>query len=124
MRRLSWPSILAWLVAAFFLVGAIGNAFPSEGIAADYARWGYPDWFHYVTALLELAAALLLAYRPTRLAGAGVGSLVMLAAAATTLFHGEASHAIAPLVVLGLTVLVGVLERRRSDQATPAGSRS
>ena len=33
----SWKSILAYLLAAFFLVGAIGNTFVSEEIAADYA---------------------------------------------------------------------------------------
>lgn len=114
MRRLPWASILAWLVAAFFLVGAIGNAFPSEQIAADYARWGYPDRFHYLTALLELATAALIVYRPTRLYGVRLGSLVMLAALGTLVWYGEYSHAIAPLVVLALTMTVALLGKRHA----------
>ncbi|WP_424140313.1 hypothetical protein [Roseomonas chloroacetimidivorans] len=46
MPRLPWRDILAWLLAAFFLVGSIGSAFVSAEIAADYERWGYPNWFH------------------------------------------------------------------------------
>jgi len=62
----SWKSILAYLLAAFFLVGAIGNTFVSEEIAADYARWGYPDGFHFVTAAFELGVAGLLPFKRTR----------------------------------------------------------
>lgn len=57
---------LAWLLAAFFLFGAYGNTFLSEENAAAYAAWGYPGWFHYVTAALELTAALLLLRAITR----------------------------------------------------------
>lgn len=110
MRNLPWKSILAWLLAAFFVVGGIGNIFASDAILSDYQRWGYPGWFHYVTGVAELSSALLIAYRPTRLVGAALASAVMLAAAGTVLSHGEFSHAIAPLVVLGVALVVGVLE--------------
>jgi len=109
MRNLPWKSVLAWLLAAFFVVGGIGNIFASEAIQSDYARWGYPGWFHYITGFLELIAAALIAYRPTRLFGAGLASLVMLAAAFTVLSHGEFSHAVAPLVVLAVALAVGLL---------------
>lgn len=112
MRNLPWTSILAWLLVAFFIVGGIGNFFVSPEIAADYRRWGYPDWFHYLTGALELTAAALIAYRPTRFWGAGLASGVMVAAALTVLWHGELTHAIAPLIVLAVALTVGFLIRK------------
>lgn len=112
MPELNWQSILRWLLAAFFVFGGFGNIFASGVILADYARWGYPDWFHYVTGLLELSVAALLIVWPRRLYGSILGSLVMLAAAGTVILHGEYSHAIAPLVVFGFCLLVGWLTAR------------
>lgn len=105
---MSWRAVLAYLLAVFFLVGGIGNIFVSEQIAADYARWGYPDGFHYLTGILELTAAILLVFSVTlRLWGAALGAVVMVAASATLLFHGEYAHVLAPLVVLSVSVAVG-----------------
>ncbi|WP_433933623.1 DoxX family protein [Brevundimonas diminuta] len=107
-------SMLAWLLAAFFLFGAYGNAFISEENAA-YAAWGYPDWFHYVTAILELAAGLLLIRAISRPYGAGLGALVMAAASLTTLLNADYDHAVAPGIVLfvSLAVLALSLAARR-----------
>lgn len=112
MRNLPWKLILAWLLAAFFVFGGIGNIFASESILTDYQRWGYPSWFHYITGVLELAAAALIAMRSTKLAGAALASLVMLAAAGTVLAHGELTHAIVPLLVLCVALTMGFLEWR------------
>ena len=106
-------SILAWLLAAFFLFGAYGNALISEENAAAYAAWGYPGWFHYITAILELAAGLLLIRTATRPLGAGLGAIVMAAATLTTLLNVDYGHSVAPsivllvsLIVLGLSLIV------------------
>lgn len=99
-------STLAWLLAAFFLFGAYGNTLLSEENAAAYAAWGYPDWFHYITAILELAAAILLIRAATRPYGAGLGALVMAAAVLTTLVNADYGHAVAPSVVLAVSLLV------------------
>ncbi|AEM40585.1 DoxX family protein [Ketogulonicigenium vulgare] len=106
MRNIFWKSILAWLLAAFFFVGGIGNILASDAIQADYARWGYPFWFHYLTGTLELIAGALLISLRTRKLGSGLAAVVMCGAAATVLAHGEFTHAIAPLVVLSLSVFV------------------
>lgn len=95
----------AWLLAAFFAVGAFANLLASQQTREDYQSWGYPGWFHYVTGLLEATAAVLLALSATRLAGSLLGAAVMASAAATLLIHAEYSHALAPLTVL---VLVGI----------------
>jgi len=124
MRNISWTSVLAWSLAAFFVVGGIGNIFASDAIRADYLRWGYPTWFHYVTGILELAAAGLIAWRPTRLFGAGLASLVMIGAAGTVLKNGEVSHAIAPLIVLMVALTVGITTLRSRNALLSGGPMS
>lgn len=107
VANFSWKAFLAFLLAAFFLVGSVGNIILPPEVAADYARWGYPSWFHYVTGWLELIAAILLAIKALRFWGAALGSAVMVGAAGTVLLHGEFTHAVAPLVVLAISIVVG-----------------
>jgi hypothetical protein len=102
MFHLAWTDILAWALAAFFTLGGVINLLAPGSTAAEYKRWGYPDWFHFVTGALELATAVLLAMTVTRLWGAGLGGAVMVAAAATVVYHREYVHAVPPIVVLML----------------------
>lgn len=110
MRNLTWSHLLAWVLAAFFFVGGLGNIFASEAILADYARWSYPDWFHYVTGALEIftAALILLARR----AGLALAAMIMASAVATVLWHGEFIHAVPGAVVLALILLTTIGARR------------
>ncbi len=96
---------IALLLALFFLFGAYGNFFLSEENAKNYAAWGYPQWFHYITALLEFTVFMLLLNRPSRAFGALLGSLVMTAALLTTLIHADYDHAIAPAIVLMISLI-------------------
>src|SRR5258708_588801 len=107
MSEFSWRSILAWALAAFFVFGGAVNVAAPESVAADYRRWGYPDWFHLVTGGLELTTAVLLALTATRLLGAALGGVIMTAATATVAFHGEYTHAILPIAILTLAAVVG-----------------
>ncbi|MDG2527606.1 DoxX family protein [Caulobacter endophyticus] len=107
LQRPRWVPVLAWLLAGFFVFGAVGNLLAPPDIAASYRRWGYPDWFHFVTAILELAAAGLLAWRRARPVGAGLAASVMGAAVLTVLLHRDLGHLPPPLVVLALAALVG-----------------
>lgn len=97
--------VLVWALVLFFIAGGIGNLFPPDTVRADYARWGYPGWFHYVTGVMELVVAALIAHPATRLAGSILGCLIMGSAFVTLLLHGEYSHAIAPTVILALLFL-------------------
>lgn len=101
--------LLAWGLAVFFVVGAIGNGLAPANVRAEYARWGYPDWFHHITAALELLVAFLLVFVSTQLAGCALGAAVMLAAIVTLLRHKEYKHALLPTVVLLLLTLFGFL---------------
>lgn len=107
LQHARYKNYASWLLAAFFLIGAVANFNASEQVRSDYANWGYPDWFHYVTAALEFLTAVLLARGKTRLAGSALGAAVMLAAAMTLFMHGGYSHALVPLVVLTLVAING-----------------
>jgi len=106
MRNLSWRQILAWALAAFFVLGSSINIF-SEQAGVEYQSWGYPDWFHFVTGGLELSTAILLALAATRTLGVALGCAVMIAATITVLIHGEYAHAGLPLLVLASTAAIG-----------------
>ena len=119
MRKLSWKSLLAWALAAFFVVGCTINLLDPPATAAEYQGWGYPHWFHVVTGGMELATAVLLIAAATRLVGAAIGCLVMIGAAVTLIVHGAYAHAVLPLVILGLLVFVG-WAAFRTQSAVPA----
>ena len=113
MSKISWRQVLALALAAFFVVRSLSNIFAPGSIYEEYLRWGYPHWFHFVTASLELTTAVLLARPRTRLWGSALGCAVMLAALATVTLHGEYGHAVAPLVVATLSIVVGWIAWRK-----------
>ncbi|WP_084399149.1 DoxX family protein [Henriciella aquimarina] len=102
MENLSAELILAWLLAAFFVVGFVVNVPPTEKTRTMFREWGYPAWFHLVAAILELIVAGMLLFAVSRFAGAALGTLIMLAAFATLIRNKEFKHAIAPGVALVL----------------------
>jgi hypothetical protein len=120
MSKISWRQVLAWALAAFFVAGSLGNIFAARSIIEEYARWGYPTWFHFVTGSLELTTAALLVWAPTRLWGAALGCTVMCAALGTVIIHGEYGHAAPPLVVAGLAIVVGWVTWR--NRLSPVGA--
>ena len=83
MPDVTWQLVLVGLLVVFFVFGGVVNLYGPEAVTKDFARWGYPPYFHLVTGALEL-----------------------LAAAATLLFQREFTHMIPALVVVGLLVLV------------------
>ncbi|KFI24869.1 DoxX family protein [Paenirhodobacter enshiensis] len=97
------PTLLAWALSAFFVAGGLFNIIAPPMLAAEYAHWGYPSWFHYITGLCELSAAALMAFPPTRLPGGVLAMAVMAAAVITVLWHHQRTHAIAPGIVFVLT---------------------
>lgn len=117
MKALPWRHIFAGFLAAFFLLGGSMNIFASDAILADYHRWGYPGWFHYLTGALEWTTAVLIAIPRSRLLGSLLGCALMTSAAATVLLHGEYAHALAPLIVLTLVALNGGIAWRHAARA-------
>jgi hypothetical protein len=113
MFNISWRQALPFALAAFFVVGSISNIVAPRTIYEEYLAWGYPRWFHFVTGSLELTAACLLLHARSRLIGSALGCSVMLAALATVIIHGEYAHAVPPLVVATLSLVVGWMNWRR-----------
>jgi hypothetical protein len=113
LSKISWHQISALTLAAFFVVGSLSNIFAPASIYAEYLKWGYPRWFHFVTGSLELTTAVLLLRAQTRPWGAALGCAVMLAAFATVTLHGEYGHGVAPLVAAALSILVGWIAWRQ-----------
>lgn len=107
MSTISWRQVSALALAAFFVVGSLSNIFAPGSVYEEYLRWGYPHWFHFVTGLLELTTAVLLWRERTRLWGSVLGCTVMLAALATVTVHGEYGHAVPPVIVATLSIVVG-----------------
>lgn len=103
-------NVPAWLLAAFFAFGAYNNAFASALTLHSYETWGYPSFFNYVTASLELITAILLILPRYRLAGSALGALVMIGAIGTLVMNGSAAHALTAVVVLGGAAVVATLE--------------
>jgi xanthine/uracil permease len=100
-------STLSWALRAFFVLGFVINTFAVKLVGPEYQRWGFPDWFHFVTGGLELVVALLLPLAMTRLFGVALGAAVMVAAIATVIHHHEFHRAVPPFVVLVLLAIVG-----------------
>ena len=107
MSKIYWHRVSALALAAFFVVGSLSNIFAPGSIYEEYLRWGYPNWFHFVTGSLEFTTAVLLAQARTRLWGAVLGCAVMLAALATVALHGEYGHGVPPLIAATLSIAVG-----------------
>jgi hypothetical protein len=102
----SVETILVWLSAAAFLVGALVNASGNRKIRASFLLLGFPFWWCWVTAALELLTAALLVTAGTRYIGVALGACIMLAAIAAVVRIGNYRELPPPLVFLLL--LAGV----------------
>jgi DoxX-like family len=107
MSTISWVQALTLALCAFFVVGFFINTFAVEKVGPDYHRWGYPDWFHFVSGGLDLVVALLLPAIVTRPFGVALGSGIMLVAMVTVIYHREYRRAAPPFTVFALLAIVG-----------------
>lgn len=117
MSKISWRQVLPLVLATFFVVGSLSNIFAPGPIYEEYLKWGYPSWFHFLTGSLELTAAILLFRAPSRVLGSALGCTIMLAALATVITHSEYGHAVPPVVVATLSLLVGWISWRKRIHA-------
>jgi len=101
-------SIVAGL--AFLMSGGMKLTGP-EAMIANFQRWGYPGWFLYFIGAVEVGAAVLLVIPRLSAYAAAVLGGVMVGATITHLLHDPASHAAAPVILLGLLFVVGWARR-------------
>ena len=96
-----------WLLVAALAAAGVINAIGLPSGKSGFVRWGYPDWWCYLTGGLEMVAAVLIALPSGREAGLFLASMVIAAAILTVLFRRELSH----VVPLGIfVVLIGLVQ--------------
>jgi uncharacterized membrane protein YphA (DoxX/SURF4 family) len=97
---------ISYGIAALFAVGGgFMNLLPPQKFIDGYKRWGYPSWWHYVTAALMFTGSALLVSRETRTFGALLLAANTLAAIFTLIRHREFKATVAPGVLLLLALI-------------------
>jgi len=99
-------TVLSVLLGGFMVVGFFVNIPAKDTTRAQFKLWGYPEWFHIVTAILELIAAGLIFYQGTRLYGSALATVIMIFAVVTLWRHKEFAHSIPAVIALILLVLL------------------
>ncbi|ACI58367.1 hypothetical protein Rleg9DRAFT_4934 [Rhizobium leguminosarum bv. trifolii WSM597] len=93
------------VAAAAFLIGAIVNASARKPVREEFVRYGFPWWWCWVTALLELATAVLLLVRPTFTLGVVLGVCIMIVAIVAIVRARDYRHIPPPAIFLLLLVI-------------------
>lgn len=96
-----------WLAAAAFFAGGVANATGHPKIRASFTDLGFPGWWCRVTAVLEIAAALLLLAPAGRVFGIVLGGCIMATAIAAILMRRLYGHLPPPLLFLFLLAFAG-----------------
>ncbi len=97
--------VMALLTFMFLMAGGT-KLIADEMHVTNFARWGYPSWFMYVTGLIEVSSIILMWIPKTRFYGALGLMFVMVGAIGTHLINSE--FVMAPIPV-GLILLAGVV---------------
>jgi hypothetical protein len=98
------------LAAAAFLLGAVINAFGSKAVQEEFIRYGFPSWWRWITANLELLTAVLLVLRPTFAIGVALGSCIMVAAILAVIRARDFPHIPPPSVFLLLLIIAAFFQ--------------
>jgi len=104
-------SILVTVVAVLFAVAGVVNLAGRGAVKRDFARWGYPAWFHSLCGALELLSAALLLGQQTRVLGLTLAGAIMIAALFTLLRNREPVAHLAPALVFSALIAATVAAR-------------
>jgi hypothetical protein len=94
-----------WLLVAGFFGAGLFNAIGTRGTQSDFARWGYPRWWSFVTGGLEIMSAVLIALPVSRIVGLTLGAGIIGAAVLTVLRHRDFWHLVPLSVFVALIAL-------------------
>lgn len=102
---------LATLASAFaFLAGGVINATALKPIREEFVRYGFPWWWCWVTALLELLTAFLLVIGSTFAIGAALGGCIMVAAIFAVIRARDFRRILPPAIFLLLLLVAVVIQ--------------
>lgn len=102
---ISVSDVTTWLAAAAFFIGGVVNASGNRTIRNDFVRYGFPSWWCWVTAALELLTAVLLLSDATFFIGIALGALIMIAAIVSVMRARSFRHVPPPAVFLLLLII-------------------
>ena len=96
-----------WVIlAVLFLFAGGSKLLNPDAHAEDFAHWGYPLWFLYVTGIIEVGSAVGLLIPVARLYAILMLSITMVGASITHLRAGEMGAFPVPLVLLFLLLVL------------------
>jgi len=108
LPSISVSDATAWLAAAAFFIGGAVNAAGSKSIRDDFLRYGFPSWWCWVTAVLEIAAAVLLLIPSTVSIGVALGAIIMCAAIVSVVRARSFRHLPPPALYLLLLIVTAI----------------
>jgi hypothetical protein len=101
--RIPVASAMAWPLAFAFTGAGIFNAMGGAVVQARFLRWGYPAWWNFITAALEILSAALIVVPDTRIWGLALGAMVLIAAIVTVTWLREYEHLLPGVALAALT---------------------
>ncbi len=108
--------IIDWLVrlllALAFTLASLGKLTANPGVLEMFTRFGFPDGFHLLIGVLELAGAVLLLIPKTRQVAVMILAMIVVGAAGAHLVHDPLLELIRPLVFAVFLALVLYLPRK------------
>ncbi|MGG1948037.1 DoxX family protein [Trinickia sp. NRRL B-1857] len=111
LTTVSFESVLATIVAILFTIAGVVNLAGRGAVKHNFARWGYPAWFHLLCGVLELLSAALLVGQQTRVLGLTLAGAIMIGALFTLLRNREPFGHLAPALVFSALVVLTVALR-------------
>jgi uncharacterized membrane protein YphA (DoxX/SURF4 family) len=98
-------AVATWLAAAAFLIGGAVNASGAKAIRDDFRRYGFPPWWCWITAALEIGTACLLVFPATFYIGVALGACIMIAAMTSVIRAKNFRHIPPPAVFMLLLIV-------------------
>lgn len=116
MKPVIW--ILRIIIALAFFVSANVKLASFAEAATQFANWGYPVWWLYLVAAVELLGAVgVLIPKTTRIAASAL-LVLMLGAIYTSFSFGDSLVAAVPAIVLLVLLSMLLLLQRGHEMAT------
>ena len=103
-----FAGFLAWVFAR----QGIAKFSNTSGWAQAFNEWHFPVWFRVAIGVAETAAAALLLWKRTALAGATIIIVVMIGAMSTHVWWGQPGQVTSEILPLALATAVAVGRRK------------